>query len=111
MKTKSKTTEKRKVASQRPRAAVDLGSKSSALLEYLQPRKAEMIALIQKLVEQESPSLKKAPVDVLGETLTAIFRNVGARVTTHWREDYGDHVQADFAGRSGSPVLLLGHFD
>lgn len=70
-----------------------------------------MIALIRRMVEQESPSLDKPAVDRMGRWLADELRRMGAAVRVHRAERFGDHLQADFAARDGKPVLLLGHFD
>jgi glutamate carboxypeptidase len=77
----------------------------------LQPRQGEIIELIRELVTRESPSHDKQAVDVLGHYLAERFRAAGARVTMHTAESYGNHMQADFEGGSGSRLMLLGHFD
>ena len=70
-----------------------------------------MVALIRRMVEQESPSFDKAAVDAMGRWLGDELRRMGAGVRVHRSEKFGDHLQADFPARSGEPVLLLGHFD
>lgn len=81
------------------------------LLHWVEQRRDEMIALIRSMVEQESPSVDKSSVDRLGQWLAAELGRRGAQVRLHRAEKYGDHLQADFPGGSGKPVLLLGHFD
>jgi glutamate carboxypeptidase len=70
-----------------------------------------MLKTIRELVEHESPSSNKQAVDALGRHLADRFRSIRARVTVHKAEKFGDHLQADFDGRSGGRVMLLGHFD
>jgi glutamate carboxypeptidase len=72
---------------------------------------AEMLRDIQELVEIESPSSDKRAVDRLGALLARKFETMGALVQFHKAEKFGNHLQADFAGRGGKPVLLLGHID
>jgi glutamate carboxypeptidase len=84
----------------------------NGLLTAAQSRLPRMIALARRLVEQESPSFNKAAVDALGETLARELSERGGQVKLHRTSDFGDHLQADFAGTgSGKPVMLLGHFD
>ena len=82
-----------------------------ALLTAAQALLPHMIALLRQLVEQESPSFNKDAVDALGSVLARELERRGARVTVHRAEKFGNHLQADFAGGSGKPVMLLGHFD
>ncbi|MBV9086633.1 MAG: M20 family metallopeptidase [Acidobacteriaceae bacterium] len=83
-----------------------------ALLARLQERKAEMVQRLREIVESESPSNNKAAVDRLGQRLGALFESAGGRIKFHRSDNFGDHLQVDFAGDSShKPVLLLGHFD
>lgn len=70
-----------------------------------------MLSLLQKMVEIESPSDDKAAVDRMGSFLAEAFETLGGQVTFYPQEVAGNHLKADFAGSSGKPVLLLGHFD
>ena len=64
------------------------------------------------MVEIESPSDNKAAVDQLGALLAGRFEKIGGHAKFHRVQNFGDHLQVDFAGaRSGKPVLLLGHID
>jgi len=86
-------------------------NKARDLLRFLGGRRAEMIATIRRLVETESPSFNKAAVDRLGQLLGAEFWRRGAGVRFHRSRRFGDHLQADFPGEKGPPLLLLGHMD
>ena len=71
-----------------------------------------MLAILKQAVELESPSDNKPAVDRCGQYLAAEFARLGGRVTLHPQTEAGDHLQAEFPGRSGAkPLLLLGHFD
>jgi len=85
-------------------------NRSAPLLEYLKPHLAAMITVIGNLVQYESPSHNKHAVDELGQYLVDVFRGAGARITMHWSDRFGDHMQADFDGE-GPRILLLGHHD
>ncbi|HUR36262.1 MAG TPA: M20 family metallopeptidase [Terriglobales bacterium] len=80
-------------------------------LHAIQGRQDEMLATLQKLVQLESPSSDKAAVDRCGAELRWQFERLGGRVTVHRQAHYGDHLQIDFPGAAGTPVMLLGHFD
>ncbi len=92
-------------------AASSLPLGMPALVERFRRRQDEMLATLRELVELESPSGDKAAVDRLGQTLAARFTALGGKVTRHRGGRFGDHLQADFRGAAGPPVLLLGHFD
>jgi glutamate carboxypeptidase len=70
-----------------------------------------MKATLRRIVEAESPSLEKAAVDKLGQTLAAEFARRGARARFHRAKTFGDHLQLDFPAHGNNPILLLGHFD
>jgi glutamate carboxypeptidase len=95
----------------KPAKRVHPGPEGAELLRYLGGRQEAMIGVIRRLVEQESPSFDKAAVDRLGDLLAAEFTRAGSRVRMHRARHFGDHLQADFPGARGRPVLLLGHFD
>ncbi len=82
------------------------------MLAAAKSRLPKMIALVRRLVEQESPSFNKPAVDALGRMLAREFEQRGAKLKLHRAASFGDHLQADFAGaRGGQPVMLLGHID
>lgn len=82
------------------------------MLAAAKSRLPKMIALVRRMVEQESPSFNKPAVDALGRMLAREFEQRGAKLKLHRAASFGDHLQADFAGaRGGQPVMLLGHID
>ena len=74
-----------------------------------------MVETVHKLVEIESPSDNKQAIDRIAGFLAPKFEALGGRTRFHRSTDFGDSLQIDFAGLSGSvnrkPVLLLGHYD
>ena len=78
-------------------------------------RVPEMIALLKKLVETESPTYEKKAVDKVGAILTESSRNLGASIQVYQQEKVGNHILAKWqAPSSQSPqkgILLLGHMD
>jgi glutamate carboxypeptidase len=89
------------------------GSQSAhAYLAFCQQHEGEMMSLLRKMVEIESPSDDKAAVDRMGAFLAQAFERLGSQITFYPQETAGNHLKAEFAGgASGKPVLLLGHFD
>lgn len=81
------------------------------LLRHLASQRDAMLAVLRRLVEIESPSDNKAALDRFSAALAPEFAQRGARVTLHRVRDFGDHLQADFPGAAGRPLLLLGHTD
>jgi glutamate carboxypeptidase len=80
-------------------------------LAFCQKHEAEMLSLLQHMVEIESPSDDKAAVDHMGAFLAPAFERLGGKVTFFPQQEAGNHLKAEFAGGAGKPVLLLGHFD
>ena len=79
---------------------------------FFEERLDDIVSTVRELVEIESPSDNKACVDRLGEFVTQKFAALGGKIKIHRAIDFGNHLQADFAGKnSGKPVLLLGHYD
>ena len=84
---------------------------AQAHLAFCQQHHAEMMTLLQRMVEIESPSDNKAAVDQMGTFLAHEFERLGGKVTFFPQQEVGNHLKAEFSGGSGKPVLLLGHFD
>ncbi len=86
--------------------------RASALLRYFQEQQESMLATLRELVTRESPSYNKSAVDRLGAHIAGRLEALGGAVTLHRRQDFGDHIEAQFAGRNSvKPLLLLGHYD
>ncbi len=81
------------------------------LLRALRPRESEMLDTLRRLVEHESPSQEKPALDRLAEVIAQEFSQRGGKPRIHRQAGAGNHVQIDFAGASGKPLLLLGHYD
>jgi glutamate carboxypeptidase len=82
-----------------------------ALLSVCQQQQAEMLDLLRRMVEMESPSDNKEALDRLGHFLAEEFSRAGGRVSFSQQRDAGNHLKAEFEGDGRNPVLLLGHFD
>lgn len=80
------------------------------LLDYCEAHLSETVAVIERLVQLESPSTDKAAVDRCGAELSAGLRAVGADVERLPQAERGDHLRARIRGE-GRAVMLLGHFD
>ncbi len=99
----------KKPPSSRPQPA---STETTNRLRFFAERKDAITETIRQLVEIESPSDNKPAVDQLGALLAGRFEKIGGHAKFHRVADCGDHLQVDFpGGRSGKPVLLLGHID
>jgi glutamate carboxypeptidase len=77
---------------------------------YFSQRTEEMLDLLRRLVELESPSTDKAATDRIGRFVAQIAREAGASVTLVPQERRGDHVLARWGEGEGG-FLLLCHLD
>ncbi len=80
-------------------------------LAYFNQRRDEIVSTIRELVEIESPSDNKAAVDRIAEVVAEKFSRLGGEPRFHRAQDFGSHLQVNFAGSSAKSVLLLGHYD
>lgn len=82
------------------------------ILAYLRDHQGDMVALLTRLVEMESPTDDKPSLDRLGAFLADQLRALGAKVETLSQSQAGDHVRACWNGGDGAGgVLLLCHMD
>jgi glutamate carboxypeptidase len=77
---------------------------------YFSQRTEEMLDLLRRLVELESPSTDKAATDRIGRFVAQVAREAGASVTLVPQECRGDHVLARWGEGEGG-FLLLCHLD
>jgi glutamate carboxypeptidase len=84
---------------------------TQAYLAFCKQHQPEMMTLLQRMVEIESPSDNKAAVDQMGAFLAYEFERLGGKVTFFPQQEAGNHLKAEFTGGAGKPMLLLGHFD
>jgi len=94
------------------KALTSASPEAQSRVAYFEERRDQIVATIRELVEIESPSDSKPAVDRLSETVARKFAALGGQVRRHRASEFGNHLQVDFAGKSGGrPVLLLGHYD
>lgn len=93
------------------RPSPETRSEAQRRLVYFTQRRDEIVSTIRELVEIESPSDNKAAVDRIAEAVAQKFSQLGGEVRIHQAKVFGNHLQVNFGGQSGKPVLLLGHYD
>jgi glutamate carboxypeptidase len=84
------------------------------VLAWLQSHEPAMLALLERLVNSDSPSRDRAAVDQTGELLKSFFAEHGIATQTDPHPEFGEAIHAslpDPAGRNAKPILLLGHRD
>ncbi len=77
---------------------------------YFSQRIEEMLDLLRRLVELESPSTDKAATDRIGRFVAQVARQAGGNVTRVPQERWGDHVLVRLGEGKGG-FLLLCHLD
>jgi glutamate carboxypeptidase len=83
-------------------------------LDWLQAREGDMLALLESLVNSDSPSRDKAAVDATGEILKRFFDAHDIPYTTEPDATFGEaiHARVDQQGANDTrPILLMGHRD
>jgi glutamate carboxypeptidase len=83
-------------------------------LKWLKTREKEMVRLLGKFVECESPSHDKAAVDRMGELVAAEWRKRGAKVRVLRQAQRGKHLRVETwigKGKPSGQILVLGHLD
>jgi glutamate carboxypeptidase len=103
--------EKRVVKSASKKTSMYSSPEAQSPVAYFSERRDQMVSTIRELVEIESPSDNKAAVDRIAEAVAEKFARLGGEVRFHRTQDFGSHLQVNFAGKSAKPVLLLGHYD
>ena len=85
-----------------------------SILHALQAQQGEMVKMLRRLVEAESPSTDKAAVDRFGAMVGEIAGGMQARVRVVPSRQTGNHLRAEFRlgpGAIAGQILLLGHLD
>lgn len=84
-----------------------------AILDWLDARRPDMLALLEEVVNIDSGSYDKAGVDAVGERFARFFAEEGVPVEIIPNADYGDALRATACGGGGAnrPIVLLGHRD
>lgn len=82
------------------------------IVDWLAASKADMLNLLERLVNTDSWSYDKAGVDRVGEEIAAFLGQHGIDVTRIPVETHGDAFRASVGGAGGNrPILLMGHRD
>ncbi len=85
-------------------------TENQRLLAYLRGHQTDMVTLLTRLVEMESPSNDMPSLDRLAAALAAEARRFGADVAIEPRETAGDIVRAGWGNGPGG-ILVLCHMD
>src|SRR5258708_2602703 len=76
-------------------------------------RNADLVSLLVRLVEMESPTTDKTAVDAVGALVAGELRQLGGAVTIHETAEAGNQVfgRWDPSGRDEIGILVLCHMD
>jgi glutamate carboxypeptidase len=85
--------------------------RAAELVQYLKASEREMVEMLCRFVQVESPSGNWQALGEMADLLATEFAKLGGVPKLHQQEKAGDHLQIDFAGKQGEPLLLLGHYD
>ena len=84
---------------------------NSRVRDWLAPRRAEMEALLQKLVNTESFSHDKPGNDRVGDLLAEFLAGPGIEIERIPVESFGDAIKVTVAGPGNAHALMMGHRD
>lgn len=87
--------------------------KPDGLFPFLRALEPQMIRWLTRLVNTDTPSDEKRPLDRLARWFAGQFRQCGAQTEIAKNRDAGDHLLARWAGPRAlrKPILILGHLD
>lgn len=83
----------------------------NAVIAQVDAKQAEMLHLLEELVNIDSGSYNKAGVDRVGEILAGKFRSLGFSVQVQYQANLGCNVLAKLSGPGREKILLIGHMD
>jgi glutamate carboxypeptidase len=82
-----------------------------ALIDHINKKEEEMLALLEKLVNIDCGTYIKSGVDQVGDILSEKLASLGFSVERSSQEQYGDHVVGHKAGTGKDRILFVGHMD
>jgi glutamate carboxypeptidase len=87
-----------------------LSQRESQVMDWLGASQAQMLALLQRIVDIDSGSYQKAGVDAVIAQLRGHLEQHGVACEIHRNLEAGNCMRASLAGQ-GKPVVLMGHCD
>ena len=86
---------------------------AEALFSFFRPLKPQMIQWLTRLVNTDTPSDQKQPLDQLANWFAGQFRRCGAQSEIIKNREAGNHLLARWTcpGTRRKPILILGHLD
>src|SRR5919197_359109 len=90
--------------------AMDERSRDERITRHVEERQAEMVALLERLVNTDSGTYHKPGTDAMGRILAERVRALGFHVEVVPQPEYGDHLVCRKPGASPR-LLFLAHMD
>jgi glutamate carboxypeptidase len=87
-----------------------LSARESQVLDWLGASQAQMLDLLQRIVDIDSGSYQKAGVDAVIGQLRGHLEQSGVSCEIHRNLEAGNCMRASLAGQ-GKPIVLMGHCD
>jgi glutamate carboxypeptidase len=84
---------------------------SGKIIQSLDKRETEMLALLERLVNIDSGTNLKAGVNQVAGIIASKLRGLGFEVERLSQPDFGDHLLARKGGPSAKRLLCIGHMD
>lgn len=75
---------------------------------FINNRKAEILSVLEKIVNMDSATEYKKGADAVGDFLSQKFLEIGLEVEKVPQEKYGNHVICRLKGE-GNNTLIIGH--
>lgn len=80
------------------------------ILGYLKESQEEMVSLLARLTNIDSPSTSKNDLDRFSDELSRVWREAGATVEVLVQPDNGNHLRVEW-GAGDEQILMLAHMD
>lgn len=84
---------------------------SGKIIQALDKRETQMLALLERLVNIDSGTYLKAGVNQIADIIAPKLRELGFEVERLPQPDFGDHLLARKGGSSAKRLLCIGHMD
>jgi glutamate carboxypeptidase len=104
-------TSKREKAYSRTASWRDGDECMQLILDYLEGKQDEMLALIEHLVNIDSGTFCKDGVDLCGRIIAGELESLGFGIEYVPESDRGEHVKAERAGKGERRLFLSAHLD
>lgn len=78
---------------------------------YLEEKEAEMLQLLEKLVNIDSGSYVKHGIDSIGEILKGEYEKLGFEVQVHPQQEYGNNISIKHPEATDPKIIIVAHMD